>query len=185
MSRIGKQPVALPAGVEARMDGRTLHVKGPKGALSQWIDPRIDVAIDAKEGRTEARFTRRTDVREERALHGLYRALCRNMVEGVTTGYSKRLEIHGVGYQAKLEKRVLALSVGFSNSVDLEIPAGITVEIPNPTTLDVKGIDRHAVGQFAARVRAVRGPEPYKGKGIRYAGEPIRRKAGKAMATGK
>jgi large subunit ribosomal protein L6 len=180
MSRIGKQPVHLPKGVEVNVDGPTLTVKGPKGSLAQRVDPRIRVEV--AEG--QVKFSRSTDLREERALHGLYRALCRNMVEGVTQGFGKRLEIHGVGYQAKVEKGKLALSVGFSTPVLLEIPKGITIETPNPTTVDVKGIDRQLVGQFSARIRAVRPPEPYKGKGIRFAGEVIRRKAGKSMATG-
>ncbi len=182
MSRIGKQPVVLVKGVEAKLDGRNLSVKGPKGALTQWIDPRIQVEIDAPGAKV--RFKRDSDLPESRALHGLYRALCRNMVEGVTTGYSKRLEIHGVGFQGKVEKGALALTIGFSTPFVLEIPKGITLEIPNPTTIDVKGVDRQLVGEFAARIRAARPPEPYKGKGIRYAGEQIRRKAGKSMATG-
>jgi large subunit ribosomal protein L6 len=181
MSRIGKQPVVLPKGVESKLDGRNLTVKGPKGTLAQWIDPRIDVAIDAG----KIVFSRKTDEQQERALHGLYRALCRNMVEGVTAGFAKRLEIHGVGFQCKVEAGALSLQIGFSQPVVMPIPKGLTVETPNPTTLDVKGIDRQLVGSFAARVRATRKPEPYKGKGIRYAGEPIRRKAGKSMATGK
>ena len=182
MSRIGKQPVKLPKGVEVKFDAATLAVKGPKGSLTQWIDPRIKVEIDAPGA--QVKFTRATDQRDERALHGLYRALCRNMVEGVTTGFAKRLEVHGVGFQCKVEKAKLALTVGFSTPVMLEIPKGITVETPNPTTIDVKGIDRQLVGEFSARIRAARPPEPYKGKGIRFAGEQIRRKAGKSMATG-
>ena len=182
MSRIGKQPVILPKGVEAKFDAGTLSVKGPKGTLTQKVDARITVEIDAKAARVS--FTRGNDDRLDRSMHGLYRALCRNMVEGVTTGYAKRLEIHGVGYQAKLEKGALSLSVGFSNPVVLPIPKGITVETPNPTTVDVKGIDRQAVGEFSARIRGSRPPEPYQGKGVRYAGEQIRRKAGKSMAAG-
>jgi large subunit ribosomal protein L6 len=182
MSRIGKQPVKLPKGVEAKLDGSNLSVKGPKGSLTQWVDPRIKVEIDAPGA--QVKFTRATDLREERALHGLYRALCRNMVEGVTTGFARRLEIHGVGFQGKLEKGALSLTIGFSQPVVLPIPKGITLELPNPTTVDVKGTDRQQVGEFAARIRSVRKPEPYKGKGIRYAGEQIRRKAGKSMATG-
>jgi large subunit ribosomal protein L6 len=183
MSRIGKQPVKLPKGVEAKLDGPTLSVKGPKGSLTQWVDPRITVKVDV--AGAQVVFTRGSDEQEHRALHGLYRALCRNMVEGVTQGYAKRLEIHGVGYQAKLEKNKLSLTVGYNSPVLLDVPKGLTVEAPNPTTLDVKGVDRQMVGSFAARVRSIRPPEPYKGKGIRYAGEQIRRKAGKSMATGK
>ena len=182
MSRIGKQPVKLPKGVEAKVDGPNLTVKGPKGSLTQWVDPRIKIEIDGPGA--QVKFTRSNDLREDRSLHGLYRALCRNMVEGVTTGYAKRLEVHGVGYQAKIEKGALSLTVGFSTPVVLPIPKGITVEAPNPTTVDIKGIDRQLVGEFSARIRAVRKPEPYKGKGIRFAGEQIRRKAGKSMATG-
>jgi large subunit ribosomal protein L6 len=183
MSRIGKQPVAVLKGVEVKFADRTLSVKGPKGTLTQWIDPRISVAIDTAGGKVN--FTRGSDDPQDRALHGLYRALCRNMVEGVTTGYAKRLEIHGVGFQCKVEKGALSLQIGFSTPVVLPIPKGITVEAPNPTTVDVKGFDRQLVGSFAAQIRSARPPEPYKGKGIRYAGEPIRRKAGKSMATGK
>jgi large subunit ribosomal protein L6 len=183
MSRIGKQPVVVLKGVEVKLDDRTLTVKGPKGTLTQWIDPRIGVAIDAAAAKVN--FTRTSDEPQSRALHGLYRALCRNMVEGVTTGYAKRLEIHGVGFQAKVEKGTLNLQIGFSTPVLIAIPKGITVEAPNPTTLDVKGIDRQLVGEFSARIRSTRKPEPYKGKGIRFAGEQIRRKAGKSMATGK
>jgi large subunit ribosomal protein L6 len=182
MSRIGKQPVLLPKGVEAKFEGTTLSITGPKGTLTQRIDPRIQVAVEAG---AKVVFTRAGDERADRALHGLFRALCRNMVEGVTTGYQKRLEIHGVGYQWKVEKNQLNLQVGYANPVLLDIPKGIALEAPNPTTLDVKGIDRQLVGAFAARVRTIRPPEPYKGKGIRYAGEQIRRKAGKSMATGK
>lgn len=181
MSRIGKQPVPLGKGVEAKFDAGTLTIKGPKGTLTQAIDRRIQVAIEGG----AVRFSRSSDERQDRAMHGLYRALCRNMVEGVTAGYAKRLEIHGVGYQAKLEKGRLSLAVGYSNAIVLEIPKGITVETPNPTTVDVKGVDRQMVGEFAARIRATRKPEPYQGKGVRYAGEQIRRKAGKSMAAGK
>ncbi len=183
MSRIGKQPVQLTKGVEVKFDAGTLSVKGPKGTLTQAVDARIKVEIDA--GAAQVKFSRASDDRADRSLHGLYRALCRNMVEGVTTGYAKRLEIHGVGYQAKLEKGKLSMSVGFSTPVILEIPKGISVETPNPTTIDVKGIDRQMVGEFSARIRGSRPPEPYQGKGVRYAGEQIRRKAGKSMAAGK
>lgn len=183
MSRIGKQPVKFPKGVEIKIDAGNLSVKGPKGTLTQQVDARIKVDIDA--AGAVVNFSRSNDDRIDRAMHGLYRALCRNMVEGVTTGYAKRLEIHGVGYQAKIEKGTLSLSVGFSLPVVLPIPKGITIETPNPTTVDVKGIDRQQVGEFSARIRGSRPPEPYQGKGIRYAGEQIRRKAGKSMATGK
>ena len=165
------------------MSGRDLMVKGPKGSLTQWISERITVDVDGE--KKEVRFSRVGDQPEERALHGLYRALCRNMVEGVTKGYHKRLEVHGVGYQAQLQGRKLSLMVGFSHPVVFDIPKGLDVTCPNPTAIDVNGIDRQVVGQFAAQVRASRPSEPYKGKGIRYAGEQIRRKAGKSMAGGK
>jgi large subunit ribosomal protein L6 len=181
MSRIGKQPVPLPKGVEAKLEGRNLTVKGPKGSLVQWIDPRIAVAIDGPGAKVS--FTR-DSTSQNRALHSAS-SQRRNMVEGVTKGYEKRLEIHGVGFQAKIEKGKLNLQIGFSMPVLIDIPKGITVEAPNPTTLDVKGIDRQLVGEFSARIRSTRKPEPYKGKGIRFAGEQIRRKAGKSMATGK
>jgi len=183
MSRIGKQPVVLPAGVEASFSGRDLVVKGPKGTNRQWVDPRITVTVDA--AAKEVRFARSSDERQDRALHGLYRALCQNMVVGVTQGFQKRLEVHGVGYQANLQGKVLNLNVGYSNTIELPVPEGVNVNCPNPTTIDVDGIDRQKVGQFAAQIRASRKSEPYKGKGVRYAGEQIRRKAGKSMAGGK
>lgn len=182
MSRIGKNPVAVPAGVEVSLQDRDLHVKGPRGALAQWIDPRITVEVDGDQ--KEVRFARSSEVPEERALHGLYRALCNNMVEGVTKGFRRRLEVHGVGYQAGVVGPKLSVNVGFSHSVDFEIPQGLDVVCPNNTTIDVEGPSKHMVGQFAAQVRACRPSEPYKGKGIRYAGEQIKRKAGKSMASG-
>ena len=181
MSRIGKQPVVLPQGVEASLVERDLTVKGPGGSLSQWIDPDITVKV----GAGEVEFTRSSDVGRIRALHGLYRALCNNMVVGVTQGYSRRLEIHGVGYQCQLQGQQLSLQVGFSHALDFEVPEGLKVECPNNQTIDIRGIDKQLVGQFAATIRARRPSEPYKGKGIRYAGEQIRRKAGKSMASGR
>ncbi len=183
MSRIGKQPVVLPQGVEASFAAdHTLTISGPKGSLSQRVDPRITVSVEPAQ--KEVRFTRSSDQGVERALHGLYRALAASMVVGVTKGYAKRLEVHGVGYQALVKAPLLSLTVGFSKPVDLTIPKGITVICPNNTTIDVTGIDKQLVGQFASMIRYARPAEPYKGKGVRYAGEQIRRKAGKSMATG-
>ena len=182
MSRIGKLPVALPAGVEASLTGQDLLVKGPKGSLTQWIDSRITVEIDGD--KKEIRFARGSNDGADRALHGLYRALCQNMVGGVTKGYAKRLEVHGVGYQCSVQGNSLSVVVGFSHPVVFPIPQGLDVKCPNNTTIDVAGIDKQSVGQFAAKVRACRPSEPYKGKGIRYAGEKVKRKAGKAMASG-
>ncbi len=182
MSRIGKQPVSLPGGVEASFSSGALTVKGPKGELTQGVDSAISVEVDGE--KKEVRFSRNTDMPTHRALHGLYRALCQNMVVGVTQGYSRRLEVHGVGYQSVLQGDKLSLSLGFSNNIVLPVPKGLTVNCPNNTTIDVTGIDKQLVGQFAARIRGSRPSEPYKGKGVRYAGEQIRRKAGKSMAGG-
>jgi large subunit ribosomal protein L6 len=180
MSRIGKQPVVLPSGVKADMEAGDLVVSGPKGNLRQNVDSRISVAVDT----SEVKFARESNDPQERALHGLYRALCQNMVDGVTKGFQKRLEVHGVGYTSQIQGNALSVSVGFSHPVVFPIPSGLNVTCPNNTTIDVDGIDKQMVGQFAAQVRACRPSEPYKGKGIRYAGEQIKRKAGKSMASG-
>ncbi|HVM19413.1 MAG TPA: 50S ribosomal protein L6 [Egibacteraceae bacterium] len=177
MSRIGKQPVAIPSGVDVTLSGTTLTVKGPKGALTQEIHPDITVTID--DG--EVTVTRPDDEREHRALHGLVRSLIANMVVGVTEGYTRRLEIVGVGYRAALRgSNGLTLQMGFSHPVEFNAPDGITFEVPTPTRITVSGIDKQVVGQVAANIRKIRKPEPYKGKGIRYEGEQIRRKSGKA-----
>jgi large subunit ribosomal protein L6 len=176
MSRIGKTPIDLPAGVEVKVNGDTVEVKGPKGSLTQVVNPTISVAVD--EG--VVTIERANDERETRALHGLMRALVYNMVVGVTEGYSKELTAVGVGYRAALTGNTLELQVGFSHPVRLEAPDGVTFEVPEPTKIIVSGIDKQKVGQVAANVRAVRPPEPYKGKGIRYSDEYVRRKAGKA-----
>ena len=181
MSRIGKQPVSLPAGVEAGFENGVLTVKGPKGSLQQEVNPAIQVSVEG----AEVKFERSSDQAEHRALHGLYRALCNNMVEGVSKGYARRLEVHGVGYNCVVEGKKVSMNVGFSHPVVFEIPAGVTAVCPNNTTLDISGIDKQVVGDFAARIRLSRPSEPYKGKGIRYAGEQIKRKAGKAAAGGK
>jgi large subunit ribosomal protein L6 len=180
MSRIGKKPIPVAAGVEVTLDDQEVKVKGPKGELAMHAHPAISVAWDA--GARQIVVTRPDDARQNRALHGLTRALIANMVEGVQKPFEKRLEIQGVGYQASLAGKTLNLQVGFANTIKLPVPAAVTVEVPQPTQIVVRGIDKAAVGQFAANVRRVRPPEPYKGKGIRYSGEQVRRKAGKALA---
>jgi large subunit ribosomal protein L6 len=179
MSRIGKQPVAVPSGVKIGVSGKQISVEGPLGKLSWDLRPEVSAAYD--EAKKQVIITRKGDSRQARALHGLSRALVQNMVEGVTKGYEKKLEIVGVGYLAAVQKGVLQLRVGYANEVQLPIPAGLTVTCPDQTHVVIKGSDKQLVGQFAAEVRAVRKPEPYKGKGVRYDGEVVRRKAGKAM----
>ena len=182
MSRIGRKPVPVPANVKIAMADTTISVEGPKGKLTFTYKPAITVKHD-DEGK-QLLITRADDERESRALHGLTRSLIANMVQGVVTGYSKKLEIVGVGYQARLEKaNTVALQVGFANVISLEAPAGVSVTVPDPTHVIISGADKQAVGQFAAEIRKVRPPEPYKGKGIRYEGETVRRKAGKAFGA--
>ena len=176
MSRVGKAPIELPSGVEVTVDGDVVLVKGPKGDLSETLDLRISTSVD--DG--VVTLTRVDDERETRALHGLSRALVNNMVIGVTEGYQKELTAVGVGYRAALKGMTLELQVGFSHPVLVEAPDGIEFEVPEPTKIFVRGIDKQLVGQIAANVRAARPPEPYKGKGIRYVDEYVRRKAGKA-----
>ncbi|MBX3441856.1 MAG: 50S ribosomal protein L6 [Planctomyces sp.] len=180
MSRIGKKPIPVAAGVDVTLNGDHVKVKGPKGELALTCHPAMALNWDA-EGRVIT-VARPDDVRQNRALHGLTRALIANMVEGVQKPFEKRLEIQGVGYQASLQGKTVALQVGFANTIKLPIPEGIVCEIPQPTQIIVRGIDKGVVGQFAANIRRVRPPEPYKGKGIRYFGEQVRRKAGKALA---
>ncbi|MFI5454012.1 MAG: 50S ribosomal protein L6 [Isosphaerales bacterium] len=182
MSRIGRKPVPVPPAVKISIADLTIQVEGPKGKLSYKHRPEIDVAFD--EAGRQILVTRHDDERVNRSLHGLTRSLVANMVEGVTSGYTKKLEIVGVGYQAQLKKaNTVALQVGYANQVVLEAPAGVTVVVPDPTHITISGPDKHDVGQFAAVVRKVRPPEPYKGKGIRYEGEFVRRKAGKAFGS--
>jgi large subunit ribosomal protein L6 len=182
MSRIGRKPVTVPANVKVSLADSTIHVEGPKGKLAFRYRDSIGVAFD--EAAKQVLVTRGDDERENRALHGLTRSLIANMVEGVTAGYTKKLEIVGVGYQAQLKKaNTVALQVGFANQIVLEAPAGVSVVVPDPTHITISGADKQAVGQFAAVVRKVRPPEPYKGKGIRYEGEIVRRKAGKAFGS--
>jgi large subunit ribosomal protein L6 len=176
MSRVGSNPISVPSGVDVKIDGRDVTVKGPRGTLQQTF--RDAVSVDLADG--VLTVSRVDDEAESRALHGLTRALLNNMVVGVSEGYTKQLEAVGVGYRANLQGRRLELQVGFSHPVHIEAPDGITFEVPEPTRIIVSGIDKALVGQVAADVRRVRPPEPYKGKGIRYTGEHVRRKAGKA-----
>jgi large subunit ribosomal protein L6 len=175
MSRIGKKPIAVPDGVTVELGPELVVVKGPKGELSQEVSPRM--TIEEEDGTLTVR--RPTDRGPDRALHGLTRSLLANLVEGVTEGFERRLEIQGVGYRARLQGRTLDLTVGYSHPVSLAAPEGIEFEVPQPTQVIVRGIDKQLVGETAARIRRVRPPEPYKGKGIRYAGEQVRRKVGK------
>jgi large subunit ribosomal protein L6 len=175
MSRIGRQPIELPSGVSVSISPGRVMVNGPLGELSQEVPPRMKV--EQQDGSVVV--SRPTDRGDDRALHGLTRSLIANMVQGVTGGFEKRLEIQGVGYRASLRGTDLELNVGFSHSVVLKAPPGITFDVPTPTEVIVKGIDKQQVGQTAAEVRKVRPPEPYKGKGIRYEGEYVRRKVGK------
>src|SRR5215218_4794580 len=182
MSRIGRKPVPVPANVKVSVADSTINVEGPKGKLVFTYRREIEVRFD--EAAKQLLVIRSDDERESRSLHGLTRSLVANMVQGVTEGYTRRLEIVGVGYQAQLKKaNTVALQVGFANQVVLEAPAGVSVTVPDATHVVVSGADKQAVGQFAAEVRKVRPPEPYKGKGIRYEGEVVRRKAGKAFGA--
>jgi large subunit ribosomal protein L6 len=182
MSRIGKQPVSVPAGVKVKVADGKVYVEGPKGKLERSYHPAMTVQHDDKAN--VLRVSRPDDERQNRALHGLTRSLIANMVEGVTKGFEKRLKIEGIGYQARLDKKTLVLTVGYANAIEKEPPAGVTVELTDPTTIIVKGADKQAVGQFAAEVRASRKPEPYKGKGVRYENEVVRRKEGKSFTSG-
>lgn len=177
MSRIGKQPITIPQGVQVTVTEKNLVVvKGPKGELSEQINPDMKVNINDNVITVE----RPSDKKDHRALHGLSRALIANMLEGVTKGYEKKLQIIGVGYRAQKKGKVLNLQLGFSHPVDMEDPEGIEVETPSQTEITVRGINKQKVGNYAAKIRDLRKPEPYKGKGIRYVGEYVRRKEGKA-----
>lgn len=178
MSRIGNKPIAIPQGVDIKLDGRALTVKGPKGELKHTLPADMQVTIE----NGEVLVKRPSEDKKHKSLHGLTRTLIDNMVIGVTEGYSKSLEIVGVGYRAALKGKNLSLTLGFSHPVDIEPPAGIEFEVPAPTKIIVKGIDKEVVGQVTAEIRGWRKPEPYKGKGIRYEGEHVRRKAGKTGA---
>jgi large subunit ribosomal protein L6 len=176
MSRIGKRPIPVPKGVTVTVDGRKVTVKGPRGELVRQINPAMTVAVT--DGRVEV--TRPSDEPEHKALHGLTRTLVANMVEGVTAGFKKQLDIVGVGYKAETRPYGLQLALGFSHPVDYRAPQGIKLTAPQPTQIVIEGANKEIVGQVAAELRSLRPPEPYKGKGIKYVGEQIRRKAGKA-----
>ena len=175
MSRIGNKHIVLPAGVTFEQNGNTVTVKGPKGQLEYTYNADLTVEVNGN----EVVVTRPTDGKFHRTIHGTTRALLNNMVVGVSNGFEKVLEIQGTGYRAQLQGKVLVVNAGYSHPVNLEIPEGLTVTVPNPTEIHVAGCDKHLVGQFAANVRIIRKPEPYKGKGIRYQGEYVRRKEGK------
>ncbi len=176
MSRIGRKPISIPAGVEVKLDANVITVKGGKSTLTRELHPDMKVAVNGNEITVE----RPSDVKEHRALHGLTRTLIANMIEGVTTGFKKQLEISGVGYRAQLQGKKLVMNLGYSHMVEVEPVDGITIEVPGPNTVVICGADKQLVGQFAANVRMKRPPEPYKGAGIRYADEVIKRKEGKA-----
>ena len=182
MSRIGKKPVAVPKNVKVRVDAGEIVVEGPVGTL-RWGYPKA-VTVEFNESGHQINVTRCDDERASRALHGLTRSLVNNMVQGVSQGFEKRLEIQGVGYQARLQGDRLEVAVGFAKPVQRKVPTGLTVTVPDPTHIVIKGPDKQRVGMFAAEVRKIRPPEPYQGKGIRYVGEQVRRKAGKAFASG-
>lgn len=180
MSRVGKQPIQVPSGVKLNVAGNKVSVQGGKGTLEIKFRPEITVKVDG----TTVQVDRRNESKLAKALHGTTRALIANMIEGVTKGYQKNLDIVGVGWQGKVQGRKLVMQLGFCHTVDLEAPVGVTVVLPNPQRIEVTGIDKQAVGQFAAQIRASRKPEPYKGKGVRYEGERIVRKAGKSFVGG-
>jgi large subunit ribosomal protein L6 len=182
VSRIGKQPVVVPATVKVEVKDGTVRVEGPKGKLEASFRKEITIQHDA--GQKVINVTRNDDERQSRALHGLTRSLINNMVQGVTNGFEKRLKIEGIGYQARKDKNKVVLTVGYANAIELTPPDGVTCDVPDPTTVVVKGADKQKVGQFAAEVRAARKPEPYKGKGVRYENEVVRRKEGKSFASG-
>jgi len=177
MSRIGKQPIRLPAGVDVSVDGKNVTVKGKLGTLQQALPAGIRVAVEEN----TVLVTRKRDDKTTRSFHGLVRALLANHVKGVNEGYQKQLEIVGVSYQASKSPEAVTLKVGYANEIVLKIPSGVEVDIPNPTHMTITGPDKQKVGQFAAELRAARPPEPYKGKGVRYRGEHIQRKQGKSF----
>ena len=180
MSRVGKNPVAIPAGVKVDVSGNKVSVSGTKGSLEIHFRPEITVKVEGSEVQVE----RKNESKLAKALHGTTRALIGNMIEGVTKGYQKNLDIVGVGWQGKMQDRKLVMQLGFCHTVDFEVPAGLNVNMPMNQRIEITGIDKQAVGQFAAEIRASRKPEPYKGKGVRYEGERIVRKAGKSFVGG-
>ncbi|HOW87984.1 MAG TPA: 50S ribosomal protein L6 [Candidatus Omnitrophota bacterium] len=178
MSRIGKKPVTIPEKVKVSLQGTALQVQGPKGTLNMSVHPRITVKVEG----SEVKIARPTDIRTDRALHGLTRSLIQNMVVGVTQGYSKELEIVGVGMKAAVKGNLLSISLGFTHPIDYTFGKDIEIKCPKPTSILISGADKQRVGQVAAEIRSFMKPEPYKGKGIRYAGEHVRRKQGKAAS---
>ena len=181
MSRIGNKPIAIPAGVEVKIDGCEVTVKGPKAELKNTFNSDISIKVE----NNEVIVTRPSDAKEHRSLHGLTRTLIANMIEGVTNGFKKELEVNGVGYRVSKQGKDLVMNLGYSHQVVMSEIPGITIEVPNPNSIIVSGPDKQMVGQFAAEIRIKRPPEPYKGKGIRYVGEYVRRKEGKAAKGGK
>ncbi|MBS7359637.1 MAG: 50S ribosomal protein L6 [Oscillospiraceae bacterium] len=181
MSRIGRMPIAVPAGVDVKIDGNTVTVKGPKGTLTRTVNSSITVALD----NGVITVTRPDDSKENRSLHGLNRTLIANMVKGVSEGFTKELEINGIGYRAAKQGKDLVLNIGYSHNVTVSEVDGITIDVPSPNKIVISGPDKQKVGQFASEVRGKRPPEPYKGKGIKYVDEVIRRKEGKAGKGGK
>ncbi len=181
MSRIGRMPIAIPAGVDVKIDGNVVTVKGAKATLTQEFHPNMHIAVEAG----EIHVTRPNDDKQNRALHGLTRSLIHNMVVGVTDGFKKELEVQGVGYRVAKQGKDLVMNLGYSHQVTMKEPEGITIEVPSQNKIIISGPDKQKVGQFAAEVREKRPPEPYKGKGIRYAGEYVRRKEGKTGAKKK
>ena len=176
MSRIGRAPITIPAGVEVKVDGSTVTAKGPKGTLTKTMHSNMTIAMEGN----VITVTRPNDLKENRSLHGLTRTLIANMIEGVANGYKKELEINGIGYRAEKKGKDLVMKIGYSHDVVMPEPEGVTVEVPAPNKLIITGADKEKVGQFAAEIREKRPPEPYKGKGIKYVDEYIRRKEGKA-----
>ncbi len=176
MSRIGRKPIAIPAGVDVKVNGAEVTVKGPKGTLTQSFSERMTIKVEG----SEILVTRPSDDKDDRALHGLTRTLVSNMVIGVTEGFKKELEVNGVGYRVQKQGKNLVMNLGYSHQVIMPEIDGITIDVPNPNAIVISGADKQMVGQFAAEVREKRPPEPYKGKGIKYVGEHIRRKEGKA-----
>ena len=179
MSRIGKQPIEVPQGTDVTLNGQVVHVKGPRGELTFDVHPDISVSMDDR----VVTVTRSSDQPKQRALHGLTRMLVANMVEGVVNGFTKTLEIQGVGYRAMKKGSGIELHLGFSHTIEYSAPDGVTLDLPDQTTIVVTGVDKQKVGQAAAEIRSFRPPEPYKGKGIRYKGEHVRRKAGKTAGA--
>lgn len=181
MSRIGRKPITVPAGVEVKIDGNVVTVKGPKGTLTQTFHPNMTIALDG----AELTVTRPNDEKLNRSLHGLTRTLLNNMVEGVTNGFKKELEVNGVGYRVQKQGNQIVMNLGYSHQVTVQEIPGITLDVPDPNHIVVNGADKQLVGQFASEIREKRPPEPYKGKGIKYATEVIRRKEGKTGGKGK